>query len=193
MKLLDCLTNEEIKLGRRIKFPKGKILFNEDNECLYVGLVIKGTIQIVSYSLSGQEIIYNQIEEGGIFGNNLLFSEEPYYKGNVISKSDGEVLLFNKEILLKILQTNQKFMINYLSIQADFAKRLNGTIKLLSIGSAKERFLYYLKENSPIKYKSITSLAASVFLTRETVSRLVSQLKKEGIILQNRKIISLKN
>ena len=193
MNLLDCLSEKEKRLGLKKAYPKGQVIFAEDEECEYVGIVIKGIIQIVSYSLSGQEIVYNKINKNGVFGNNLLFSIKPYYKGNVIAETDAEVLLFSKETLLNLLQNNQCFLINYLSTQANFAKNLNGTIKLLSISSAEERFLYYLKENSPITIKSITSLAASLFLTRETVSRLISKLKKERIILQDGKIISLNN
>lgn len=192
MKLLDCLSEKEKKLGLLKKYSKGTIVFPEDEECKYVVIVIRGTVQIVSYSLSGQEIVYNEIKENGLFGNNLLFSEKPYYKGNVIAKTDCEILLYNKVNLLNILQNNECFLSNYLSIQADFAKKLNGTIKLLSIASAEERFLYYLKENSPLKYVSVTSLSTSLFLTRETTSRLISKLEKEGIILHNGKIISLK-
>lgn len=191
MRIIDLLSNEEKKKCSSINLKRGQILFHEEEECKYVSLVNKGSIQIVSYTLSGTEIIYNQINENGLFGNNLLFSDHPYYKGNVVAKDDSEILLISKANLLTIFKNNGKFLEYYLSYQANFSKKLNGTIKLLSISSAEERFLYFLKENEPLRYKSITSLAESLFLTRETCSRLISRLSKEKKIIVKGKIISL--
>ena len=191
MKLLELLKKEELANCQIIKIPKGQIIFQEDEKCEYIGIVKTGMVSIVSYTLSGQEIVYNQIEENGIFGNNLLFSEKPLYKGNVIAKDDSEIVLINKQNLLKILQNNGNFLIEYLAIHANFSKQLNFTIKLLSLQSAEERFLYYLKENSPLKVKSITALSESLFLTRETVSRLITKLVKNKIIIKNGKNIIL--
>lgn len=193
MKIETLLTKEDLKRCKQLTLKKGKIVFNEEEECRYVSIVLQGTIQIVSYSLSGREIIYNEISENGLFGNNLLFSEKPYYKGNVIAKTDAKILLINKENLIKILQNNGEFLVFYLSTQAEFSKKLNGTIKLLSFASAEERLMYFLKENSPLKIKSISSLAGQLFLTRETLSRLVSKLKKEGKIEQKDNVLILKN
>ena len=191
MKLLELLKKEELAGCQTVKIPKGQIMFQEDEECEYVGIVKSGLVFIVSYTLSGQEIVYNQIRENGIFGNNLLFSEKPFYKGNVIAKEDSEIVLINKEKLLKILQNNDKFLIEYLAIHANFSKQLNFTIKLLSLQSAEERFLYYLKEKSPLKIKSITALSESLFLTRETVSRLITKMVKNKTIIKNGKNIIL--
>ena len=101
MELLEVLSLDNKKRCQNVAYKKGQIIFHEDEECRFVGLVKKGTVQIVSYTLSGQEIIYNEIKENGIFGNNLLFSKNPYYKGNVIAKTDCEIVLINKENLLK--------------------------------------------------------------------------------------------
>lgn len=191
MKLFELLGKEELKFGRLFKFKKEQILFNEEDECSYVGIVVSGELKIATYTSSGQEIIYNVIKENQMFGNNLLFSKNPYYKGSVIANSNGEVILFNKDNLLKILQSNKEFLESYLSFQADFSKSLNSTIKLLSLSSAEERLLYYLKEHHPLKIKSISSLSESLYLSREATSRLVSKLIKEGKICRKDNVIYL--
>ena len=184
MELIETLTEENKKGCKIQKYKKGQIVFHENDECLYVGLVKKGSVQIVSYSLGGKEIVYNEINENGIFGNNLLFSQNPIYKGNVIAKSDCEILLINEENLTNILQNNALFLKKYLSIHAEFSKKLNGTIKLLSFDAAEE--------NEPVKYQSVSSLASTIFLTRETTSRIISRLLKEGKIVQKDKVLYLK-
>lgn len=191
MTLIDTLSKEEREKCQKASFKKGKILFREDDECQYVGIVLKGVIQITSYSLSGQEIIYNELKENEMFGNNLIFSEQPFYKGHVIAKTDVELWLISKTNLVSILQSNIPFLNAYLKQQAEFSKRLNSTIKILSLSSAEERLMYYLKENNPLSYRSITSLAANLYLSRETLSRLISRLVKEGKILQKGKKLYL--
>lgn len=191
MKLFELLTKEDIKLSRLLKYKKEQILFSEDDECLYIGIVIKGEIKIASFTLSGQEIVYNIVKEGQMFGNNLIFSNYPHFRGTVIANSDGELILISKENLLKILQSNLSFLESYLSSQAEFSKRLNNTIKLLSLSSAEERLLYYLKENNPLKIKSISSLSESLYLSREATSRLVSKMVKENKINRNGNMLYL--
>ena len=191
MKLFELLTKEDIKLSRLLKYKKEQILFNEDDECFYVGIVVKGEIKIASYSLTGQEIVYNIVKEGQMFGNNLIFSNYPHFRGTVIASSDGELILISKENLLKILPSNLSFLEAYLSSQAEFSKKLNNTIKLLSLSSAEERLLYYLKQNNPLKIKSISSLSESLYLSREATSRLVSKMVKEGKINRNGNMLYL--
>lgn len=191
MNILDTLSKEEKKLGSLVKYNKNQILFHEDDECEFLAVVQKGVVNITSYTLSGQEIIYNTIRENGMFGNNLLFSKKPYYRGHVIAKTDAELFLINKNNLIKLLQSNSAFLQLYLEMQAEFSKNLNSQIKLLSFDSAEERLLYYLKEKQVVEFASISSLAKTLFLSRETLSRLISTLVKKKIIDRKGNIIEL--
>ena len=191
MDIFSCLTKEEKKLGNLVKVNKNQIVFHEDDRCEYLAIVLSGEINITSYTLSGQEIIYNTVKKNGMFGNNLLFSKNPYYRGHVIAKTDGEIFLINKANLLKILQNNDVFLNEYLSMQADFSKSLNSQIKLLSFDSAEEKLLYYLKEKQVVEIDSVSSLAKTLYLSRETLSRLISKLAKEKRIVRKGNIIEL--
>ena len=191
MNLFKLLTREDIYYALRKNVSKNEIIFQEDEQCKYIGIVKKGEISISTYTASGNEIIYNEITDGGIFGNNLLFSDQPYYRGHVVAKKDTEILLYSKAAFMRILQKNKEFLEAYLSIQANFAKGLNGKIKLLSIPAADERLYYFLANQKRVTFKSISSLAATLFLTREALSRTISKLVKEGKIIRNGNMIEL--
>ena len=82
-----------------------------------------------------------------------------------------------------LLGTNQDFLEEYLLYQAENSKLLNLKIKLLTFNNIEERFIYYLQiNNSKIKYKTITDLAKTIFVSREALSRLIHKLEKENII-----------
>lgn len=192
MNILDLLTKKEMNFIQFKEYKNNTYIFLENELCNKIGIITKGSIKISTFTTLGNELIYNTISEGGIFGNNLIFSSKPYYKGNVISLSECEIAFIEKNNLLKILSNNQKFLIDYLRIQSNFGKELNSKIKLLSLNSAKEKLIFFLEENNGIfEYQSISSLASYLNLERETLSRTISSLIKEKIITRNAKTLTL--
>lgn len=190
--ILSYLSKEEKKLLRVASFKKNEIIFNEGEICNSIAILIEGRVEIISYSFSGKEVIFNIVEKNQIFGNNLLFSSDPTYKGNVMAVVKSTIVFISKENLISLLSTNNFFLQEYLKIQSDFGKHLNTKIKLFSIDSALERFKYYLFLNKgEINYKSINSLANELNLKRETLSRLISRLEKENVIQRSLHHISL--
>lgn len=192
MNILDTLKPSQRALVKTKDYKKDTILFREFDECKEIGIVINGSVSIVSYLNDGKEIIYNTIEENGIFGNNLVFSSVPYYKGNIITNVDSKIAYISHDILIKLLKNNEAFLIEYQKIQSDFAKALNNTIKMLSIDSAEEKLYFYLHENNgKIKYDSITQLSKQLYMQRETLSRLISKLLKQKKIKKDNNTISI--
>ena len=181
--ILSLLDKQERQLVSVRSYNKNDALHREGDKCEEITIVSEGKIKIVSYSFSGKEIVFNELGKNQIFGNNLLFSSEPNYKGNVISVDKSIVVTIKKDNLITLLSSNKEFLKEYLKIQSDFGKSLNSRIKLLSIDSALERFEYYLFINEgEIEFKTITSLATELGLKRETLSRLISKLEKENVI-----------
>ena len=192
MNILEHLNKTQIKLIETKNYKKNLTIIHEGDFCSRIGIVLSGEISIVSYLADGSEIIYNTLHSDDIFGNNLIFSSSPYYKGNVITNTDCKIAFIDKKDLLKILKDNENFFIHYLKIQSDFGKQLNQKIKLLSISSAKERLLYYFHlNNNIIELNSISSLAKQLYLQRETLSRVLSKLEKEKLIKRDNNSIIL--
>lgn len=189
--IIDLLTEQEKNYIETISFKEDEILFYEDDICHSLGIVLEGELKISSFTFEGNEIVYNELTRGSVFGNNLLFSKDNKYKGDIRATSKGKIAIIKKDNLLKLLTSNEAFLKEYLSIQSDFAKNLNAKIKLLSFNNAKERLLYYLFiNNNRVKYRSITGLSKNLNLTREATSRLISTLEKEKIIIKkNHEII----
>ena len=171
---------EDIELA---SYKKDQILFLENDQCQKVGIVKNGEISIKSYFADGKEVTYNTLKSGDMFGNNLIFSSNPFYRGDVIALENSEIYLVSKERLIKILKEDEEFLIEYLSAQSDFSKTLNLKIKLLTIQGAEDRVKYYLTINKgQIKFKSITKLAQDLYLTRECLSRTLKKLEQKSEI-----------
>ncbi len=192
MNIIELLNEEEKKMITYRECRDGETVFLEDESCTQIGIVLSGRIDIVSYLENGKSVLYNSLSEGEIFGNNLIFSSRPYYRGNISSFGSSRLGLIKKEDLIRILQENSAFLVEYLKIQSDFSKKLNQRIRLLSIDSAQERLLYYLHANhKQISYQSITHLSEILYLQRETLSRVLNRLEKEGKIIREGHTIRL--
>ena len=192
MNIIALLNEKEKERLIYKELRKGETLFYENDRCGEIGIVKYGKLLITSYPENGNPIIYNRLKEDDMFGNNLLFSSQPFYKGDVIAESDSGIILIKKDVLIGFLEENTDFLLTYLQIQADSGKRLHSRIRLLSIDSAQERFITYLCENgNKITYSSVSDLADDLFIRRETLSRLLSKLIKNKVVIKDGKTVRL--
>ena len=194
MNILKLLNNKQKNKLIIKEYESNHIIFYEGDKCDNVGIVIKGKVEISSTLNNGNKIIYNTINQNEMFGNNLIFTSNNKYKGNIITLENTNIAYINKNDLLDILKNNNEFLIEYLNRQSEFSKKLNEKIKLLSIKNAKDRFLFYLKINNyKINYSTISLLAEELSLQRETLSRVISKLEKDKVIIKKNKSIELRN
>ena len=174
-------------------YQKDRYICYENDLCTKVYLVLSGHIRIISTTSNGQEIVYKDLYANDLFGQNLLFSNNPYYRGDVICMEDSKLIEFDKDTFLLTLSTNKEFLKEFLNYQSEDSKKLNQTIKVLSIPSCEEKLLYLLQTNNgTIRIKSITDLAKRLNITREATSRTVHHLIKTNKITYLENIIKLK-
>ena len=183
IELLNVLNKEEHKLVKGYQVAKNNVIFHEGDVCETIGIIISGKVDIISYSFEGKELLINSLKAGEIFGNNLIFSSEPVYRGDVVAQEKSVIAIINKENLVYLLQNNKDFLNIYLKAQSDKAKLLTSRIQLLSLVNAEERLFYYASKNdNVITYKNVTTLAATIGVQRETLSRLLTSLIKRHLI-----------
>lgn len=192
IEILNVLNKEEHKLVKGYQVAKNNVIFHEGDVCETIGIIISGKVDIISYSFEGKELLINSLKAGEIFGNNLIFSSEPVYRGDVIAQEKSVIAIINKENLVYLLQNNKDFLNLYLKAQSDKAKLLTSRIQLLSLVSAEERLFYYASKNdNVIVYKNVTTLAATIGVQRETLSRLLTSLIKRHLIKKEKGKITI--
>ena len=192
--LLQVLSKKEHKLVNGYQVTKNSVIAHEGDLCENVGIIVSGKVDIISYAFKGKEMLLNSLKAGDVFGNNLIFSSDPVYRGDIVAKEKCVIAFINKENLIYLLQNNQEFLQLYLKAQSDFGKSLNARIQLLSFTNAEERLVYYASKNdNVIVFKNVTALAAQIGIQRETLSRLLTSLVKRHLIKKEKgKITFLK-
>ena len=189
MEILNIL--EKINCPTR-QFRKDEILFHEGDACRSIFVVKNGSIAIRSYTLQGNEVVYNRIQVGEMFGNNLVFDDDNLFRGDVVALEDALIFVLSRDLFVELLQSNKTFLELYLSMQSKIMKMRQQTIKLLSLKNAEERFLFYLQsQHGKIRFKNVSELAKHLKVERETLSRLISRLEKRHQIRRLSHIIEL--
>lgn len=178
-------------IEEKVEYKKDEIIFHEQECCNKIGLVIKGKIIIASYSYKGNEILFNNLKKNSIFGNSLIFSSSPFYKGKIISKTDSIIAYISKDKLLYLL-SDSPTLLCYLSMLSDAILNEKEKNRTLSFDNTSDKLLYLLSIHKQINISSITLLAKQLGVSRESLSRCISSLVKKQLISYENKIISLK-
>lgn len=180
-------------------YSKNEIIFNEGDQCHYVGLIIKGNVQINTYTYMGNEYNITNLSKDDILGDTLLFTNHPYYLGDVISLNESKIILIDKQNLIYLMQNDQVFLNNFLAIQANKHLQSQKRIKVLLQKTIRDKIMFYLYEeiknlnSNYIPIKSKQHLASLLNIPRPSLSRELMLMKKEKLINYDRHFIILNN
>ena len=189
----------KITISKSLK--KGEIVFMEGDPGNAFYFIKSGKVKIYKTTADGREHIFTILSEGGVFAEVALFGDIKYPAtaeiledaniGMIKNEDLEELIRNNVEIALQIIKVFSRKL--YLSQQKVKELALSDTYDRLArtlIGFAKD---HGVKTHRGIEIKlniSRQELGNMVGTARETVSRSLSQFRKEGSIdLEARKII----
>lgn len=174
------------------KYKKNDMIFNEGDTCRFVGLIVKGSVKITTYTICDQEYVIALLSTNDLFGESLLFAPNPQYMGHIIALEDTTIHFINKKNLLALCQKDVVFLENFLTTLAKKHIATQERVKLLLQKKIKEAILFYLMEQAKILKTHIIpitskeKLAHMLNVPRPSLSRELITLKKEGWIDYNR-------
>ncbi len=178
-------------------YQKNQIIFTEGTKCSKIGIILEGEIKISTITHLEKEETFTIVKKGEIFGNSLIFSSSPYYLGNIIATQKTTICFINKADLITELSNNPKLLEYYINAISDKTIKIKQQNKLLAHKNIRDRILYYFitlskKQNSSIiKLSSITKLSSELSLPRPSVSRELSKMEVDGLIIRKQKFCKL--
>jgi CRP-like cAMP-binding protein len=174
-------------------FNTKEFVCRADEPPKYLGIVLSGSVEIQNNLESGKyfNIFYKQ--KGETFGGALLFSDIPICEFNIIAKTECDILLINKQSVLKILLKDNVIGSNILSSISKNILLLNKKIELFSHSSIKQKIAYSLLYNIKFTEDKIVYLSYSKTDWAEHLNVSRPSLSRELKELCDNKIISIKN
>ena len=196
-KMLKILGNLKYSI---VSYKKGEVIFQEEEICSAIGLIIDGTINIERIYPNGKSIVMSKFKDGDVFGEALLFSKVNKYPATVIALSDCKVLYLTKNEIIKLFSVENKLMENFMMLLSEKIIILNNKIRSISLKSVRQKVVDYIlceymnEKNEEIKLKySKEEIANDIGIPRPSLSRELIKLRDEGLINFSRNKITILN
>lgn len=183
-----------------ISYKKGEVIFQEEERCTSIGLIINGTINIERIYPNGKSIVMSKFKDGDVFGEALLFSKVNKYPATVIALSDCRVLYLTKNEIVKLFSMENRIMENFMMLLSEKIIILNNKIRSIALKSVRQKVVDYIlceymnEKNKEIILKySKEEIASDIGIPRPSLSRELIRLRDEGLINFSRNKITILN
>lgn len=195
--LMELFTSNYYKIK---KYEKSSIIYLQNEKCENLDFILEGSVTIQKIDSEGNILTINDFMKGDVLGENLLFSSNNNFPMTVTAKSNTTILHIKKELVLKLCQNNERFLINFLQSLSNKTLILSNKIKSLTFKTIRQciiEFLlyeYYSQGTTEIKLNmSKKDLAEKIGVQRSSFSRELNKMRKDGLIDFNNKYIFIKD
>ena len=177
----------------RRKYPRDAVIFFESDPGDAMFMIIAGRVKVTILSDDGREIILSILSDRDFFGEMALLDNEPR-SATAIAVQDTEVAVIHQKDFLSIVEKRPRVAINLLSALSDRLRKANhqiGSLALLDVYGRVAGVLLEMARDTGIRLKdgrirfrrpTHQEIANMIGATRETVSRTISDLHRQGYI-----------
>lgn len=196
-------TNELEGIFKRIShsvksYSKGQIIAQRDDEVRNLCIVVEGAVKGEMVDFSGKVLKVEEIQAPNPIAHAVLFGDKNRFPVDVIALTDCRMLYISKPDVVRLLQTNEVILNNFLNAISNRAHFLAGKLWFLSFKSIKEKVAHYLLsldrgQPQPVLVlpKSHQELAELFGVTRPALARVLGDMQAEGIIIVNRREVEI--
>lgn len=179
------------KTANARKFYANEEIFAEDDEAVFLPIVLHGKVKMVRFPEVGKEIIIGIFSDGEMFAVPPVFDGEPY-PATAIAMEETELLLLHREDFLRLLRESPEFSFAVIGWMCEMLREKTSVIKNLATASPEHRVGNILlrlaeKQNNnstqPIKITlRRQDIAEMAGLTTETTIRATRKLAEKDLI-----------
>ncbi|MEW5893512.1 MAG: Crp/Fnr family transcriptional regulator [Pseudomonadota bacterium] len=175
---------------REYRVSRNEILFQKGQAPLGMHLVVMGQIKLSIPSPQGGEKVMHLANPGQSFGEAVTFLDRPY-PVSAQATQDSIVLLIDKDRLLEAIDASPRLARKMLASLSMRLHELMVDIESCALRSSLQKVAGYLLQGGGAsqanRYQvelpsSKQTLAAHLNLAPETLSRVLGQLSKKGLI-----------
>jgi CRP/FNR family transcriptional regulator, polysaccharide utilization system transcription regulator len=194
--LLSCVCGDELESVSAGKvcqpYKKGQIIFPEGGRPTGLHCVHQGKIKVSKVGGDNKEQIVRLAREGDVLGFRALLSET-HYSASAVALEDCVVCVVPKAEFLRLIETNAQFSHSLLKLLSTALGEAEERMLHLAYKPVRERLaealLLLLRtyqqdgQTTPVDVPiSRDDLAALVGTAKETATRLLSELKADGVV-----------
>jgi CRP/FNR family cyclic AMP-dependent transcriptional regulator len=191
--LADSDISSLAKLSSRRRYPKDTVVFFENEEGDSFFMILEGRIKVTILGDDGREVILSMLGAGDFFGEMALLDNEPR-SATAIAVEETELLSLNRTDFQTVLTDNRSITTALIKILTARLRRANhqiSTLALLDVYGRVARVIVDMAReegrrlrDGRIAFRRAThqEIANRIGTTRETVTRMLKDLERQGLI-----------
>ena len=189
------------RVATRRRYPKDAVIFFENEEGDSFFMIIEGRIKVTILGDDGREIILSVLGPGDFFGEMALLDNEPR-SATVIAIEESELLSLQRSDFQGVIADNRSITGALIKVLTGRLRRANHQISTLALldvyGRVARVILDMAREEGKrlkdgrISFRRAThqEIANRIGTTRETVTRMLKDLERQGLIhVEGREIV----
>lgn len=187
---------EILGAARQRRFLARSIITNQGHPASHIYLLVSGVARSFFVTRGGQKLHVYSYPAGEMFGGMALVARTANYIVSTESVKDSHILVWERESIRALVWKYPRLLDNALTIASDYLNMTIATQVALSCHTARQRLAEALVNlASGIGHRTSNGielavrnedLAAAANLTTFTVSRLMSEWRRGGLIKKSR-------
>jgi len=179
------------QISYAVNYPENATLFTEDQGCRGVFLVCSGRAKVSTRSQDGRELMLRVAMAGEILGLSSVIANSPY-RFSAVTLAPSTIRFVKREEFVNFLKSFPDTSLNALhALSLEYERVINSLRSLALVQTATARVAQLLLRTAPedagggnvrllLTQEQIAQMTAT---TRETVTRLLAQLRRERVIV----------
>ena len=190
----------EIKLKGRYNY-----IYLSDEPSTHVNILLKGTIKIGTHSADGKEIIKSIIHPQAMFGEMCLMGQEKRVDFAKTMNSGVEYFTVSNKVFSQLMKSNRELNDNFMDIIGKRLTQAESRLESLIFKDARSRIIDFLKDSLDKRGRKVgfemmfkhsltqQDIANLTGTSRQTVTSVLNELKKENLIYFTRNSILVRD
>jgi CRP-like cAMP-binding protein len=178
------------------RFPAHSLIASEGHSANKLFLMIEGRARTFTTSLKGEKFILLWIATGEIFGGRALLSKPMKYLVSTETVTDSIILIWNRNAMLSLTRQYPRLVENALLIASDYVEAYRDLHLAATHYTASQRLARVLDSLAKGTGRRVVEgieltvrneeLANEANVTIFTVSRVLSEWQKKGLLVKSR-------
>ena len=170
---------------RRQEYSAGKRMLNAGDPCRALMALVEGQAESRMSGEEGREVLVDRLKAPMLLAPAFLFATPNIVPVEVNAVTDCVVWHINREAFLGFMQHEPTVLRAFLEVLSQRGHFLSGKMRTFAVNGLRNRILEYLDANGNIT--SVADVAQQLGATRPSLSRVLSEMLDEGVVIKNGK------
>ena len=187
----------ERNVNEVVNFEKGETVVRQGDIITSMYLLVKGVVRTQMITKEGNALEIDLLEAVIPLAPAFIYASNNKFPVDVITMEPCTFLKISKSAWLKEMISNEKLLINFLTLNSNMTVYLSQTIPMISLKSLRHKLsIFLLEKTTPEKNyfilkRSRTQLAEYFGVQRPSLARTIKELEDESIITTSGRVVTV--